>query len=225
MAARSYVLADDVDLFAANPGSAHLAQSGYCLMRIAPLLARELALAPIALLRSYLHCLSWFELNCGCCDALYASPGPVCSDGGAIVIGHIAITSVITCPLSCTTTRPTGSPFTTGPSIIGGTSYTTCTVATSAFGKPIYVPAESVGPITDDGRIQLTLSGEQVAALGEYLEPATSEIIEADNKSGFGSNLRADVRKVEGKAIHPVERERSFPFLRRLFFWIKRERG
>lgn len=98
-------------------------------------------------------------------------------------------------------------------------------VATSALGKPIYVPAESVGPITDDGRIELTLSAEQVAALGEYLEPATSEIIEADNKSSFGSKIAADFREVEGKAIHPVERQRSFPFFRRLVFWFKRKRG
>ncbi len=98
-------------------------------------------------------------------------------------------------------------------------------VATSALGKPIYVPAENVGPITDDGRIELTLSGEQVAALGEYLEPATSEVIEGDNKSSFGSTLAADVREIEGKAIRPVERERSLPFFRRLFFWFKRERG
>jgi hypothetical protein len=98
-------------------------------------------------------------------------------------------------------------------------------VATSALGKPIYVPAENVGPITDDGRIELTLSGEQVAALGEYVEPATSEVIEGDNKSSVGSRLAADVRGIEGKAIHPVEHERSFSFLRRLFFWLKRERG
>ncbi len=98
-------------------------------------------------------------------------------------------------------------------------------VATSALGKPIYVPAESVGTITDDERIALTLSADQVAALGEYLEPATSEIIEADNKSSFGSRLAADVREIEGKAIHPVEHQRSFSFLRRLFFWFKRERG
>jgi hypothetical protein len=98
-------------------------------------------------------------------------------------------------------------------------------VATSALSKPIYVPAESVGPITDDGRIELTLSAEQVAALGEYVEPATSEVIEGDNKSSFGSTLAADVREIEGKAIHPVEKERSYPFLRRLLFWLKRERG
>jgi hypothetical protein len=98
-------------------------------------------------------------------------------------------------------------------------------VATSALGKPIYVPAESVGPITDDGRIQLTLTAEHVAALGEYIEPATSEVIEADNKSSFGSRLAADAREVEGKAIHPVEHQRSVPFFRRLLFWFRRARG
>ena len=96
-------------------------------------------------------------------------------------------------------------------------------VATSRLGKPIYVPAESVGQISDDERIELTLSGEQVAALGEYLEPATSEIIEGDNKPG--SKIGAELRELEGKAIHPVERQRSFPFFRRLVFWLKRKRG
>jgi hypothetical protein len=43
------------NLFAANPCPAHLAQSRFGLMRIAPLFARQLALAPIALLGSYLH--------------------------------------------------------------------------------------------------------------------------------------------------------------------------
>src|SRR4051794_1189248 len=55
-------------------------------------------------------------------------------------------------------------------------------IARSALGKPVYVPAENVRAITDDERIELTLSAEQVDGLGEYLEPATSEVIEADNK-------------------------------------------
>jgi hypothetical protein len=96
-------------------------------------------------------------------------------------------------------------------------------VARSALAKPTYVPAESVGPITD-GRIALTLTTEQVDALGEYVEPATSEIIEPDDHRGIGEQLGADIREVEGKAIHPVERQRSFPFLRRLFFLFRRAR-
>lgn len=95
-------------------------------------------------------------------------------------------------------------------------------VATSALGKPIYVPAESVGTITDDERIELTLSADEVAALGEYLEPATSEVIEGDNKPG--SKIGAEIRELEGKAFRPVEQQRSFPFFRRLF-WLKRTRG
>lgn len=98
-------------------------------------------------------------------------------------------------------------------------------VATSAFGKPIYVPAENVGQITDDERVELTLSVNEVANLGEYLEPATSETIEGDNKTGFGSTVAADVREIEGKVIRPVEHQESFPFFRRVFFWFKRKRG
>lgn len=96
-------------------------------------------------------------------------------------------------------------------------------VAKSALGKPIYVPAESVATITDDERIALALSAEQVAALGEYVEPATSEIIEGDNKPG--SAIGAELREIEGEAIHPVEGQRPFTFSRRIFFWLKRKRG
>src|SRR5207248_4282533 len=53
-------------------------------------------------------------------------------------------------------------------------------VARSTFAKPTYVPAESVGAITEE-RIELTLTTEQVDGLGEYLEPASSEIIEPDD--------------------------------------------
>jgi len=43
-------------------------------------------------------------------------------------------------------------------------------IATSTLGKPKYVPAESVGPITE-GRVDLTLTKEQVDALGELRRP------------------------------------------------------
>src|SRR5213595_3326885 len=46
-------------------------------------------------------------------------------------------------------------------------------IATSAFGKPRYVPAEQVGEITE-GTVRLNLTRDQVDRLDEYLEPATS---------------------------------------------------
>ena len=46
-------------------------------------------------------------------------------------------------------------------------------ISTSLLGKPRYVPSEQVGEITE-GRVQLTLSKNQVDGLGEYEEPATS---------------------------------------------------
>src|SRR5207253_448651 len=45
-------------------------------------------------------------------------------------------------------------------------------IATSALGKPRYVPAEQVAEITE-GTVRLSLTAEQAAQLGEYREPAT----------------------------------------------------
>jgi hypothetical protein len=95
-------------------------------------------------------------------------------------------------------------------------------IARSTFAKPAYVPAESVGPITE-GRIELTLTTEQVDALGEYLEPASSEIIEPDDHRGFGEQLGADVRKVEGKMFARTEKhEHSMNIWRRIAFALRR---
>jgi Uncharacterized protein conserved in bacteria (DUF2171) len=52
-------------------------------------------------------------------------------------------------------------------------------VSTRLLGRPRYVPSEQVGSITE-GRIQLTLSKEQVERLGEYEEPPTSAEILPD---------------------------------------------
>jgi hypothetical protein len=46
-------------------------------------------------------------------------------------------------------------------------------ISTSLLGKPRYVPSEQVGEITE-GRVQLTLSKQQVDGLREYEEPPTS---------------------------------------------------
>jgi hypothetical protein len=95
-------------------------------------------------------------------------------------------------------------------------------IATSAFGKPRYVPSEQVGEITD-GFVHLTLTREQVEQLGEYLEPATSEIIEPDSKGGMGEAVGAELREIEGKAFAPVERhEHSMNIWRRIAFFLRR---
>ena len=97
-------------------------------------------------------------------------------------------------------------------------------VARSALAKPTYVPGESVGPITE-GRIELTLTTAEVDALGEYLEPATSAEIEPDDHRGIGEALGADVRKLEGKTIHPLERQKSVGLVRRIAFFFRRMRS
>ena len=95
-------------------------------------------------------------------------------------------------------------------------------VATSALGRPKYVPAESVTTITE-GRVDLSLTREEVEASGEFLEPATSAEIEPDSKGGLGETLGADVRELEAKAFAPTQgHEHPMNAWRRLAFFLRR---
>ena len=92
-------------------------------------------------------------------------------------------------------------------------------IATTAFGKPRYVPAEQVGQITD-GVVHLTLTPAEVAQLGEYLEPATSAEIEPDSKGGVGETLAAEARELEGDVLAPIQRhEHPMNVWRRIAFF------
>jgi hypothetical protein len=95
-------------------------------------------------------------------------------------------------------------------------------IATSAFGKPRYVPAEQVTQIFE-GEVHLSLSHEQAQALGEYLEPATTAEIEPDSKGGMGASIGAEAREVEAKAFAPIEKhEHSMNIYRRIAFFFRR---
>jgi hypothetical protein len=95
-------------------------------------------------------------------------------------------------------------------------------VATSALGKPRYVPAEQVAGITE-GTVRLSLSPEQVERLGEYLEPATSAQIEPDSKGGLGETIASDARELEGRAFAPTQtHEHSMNVWRRVAFFFRR---
>jgi uncharacterized protein YrrD len=59
----------------------------------------------------------------------------------------------------------------TGSDIFNG-----LTIAHSLFARGQYVPAEQVGEITE-GRVQLTLTKDEVERLPEYSEPPPSEEI------------------------------------------------
>jgi len=97
-------------------------------------------------------------------------------------------------------------------------------VATSALGRPKYIPAERVTSITE-GRVDLSVARDQVEAADEFLEPATTAQIEPDSRGGVGEQLGADVRELEGKAVAPIQRHehrmniwgRTALFFRRLF--------
>ncbi len=95
-------------------------------------------------------------------------------------------------------------------------------IATSAFGKPRYVPSEQVGHIVE-GEVHLTLTHAQVDALGEYLEPATTAEIEPDSKGGVVAGVESEIRELEGKAFAPIEkREHSMNVYRRIGFFFRR---
>ena len=95
-------------------------------------------------------------------------------------------------------------------------------IATSALGKPRYVPAEQIGEITE-GTVRLKLTREQVDKLGEYLEPATSAEIEPDSKGGFGKSVAAEARELEGKVFAPTQKhEHSMNIWRRIAFFFRR---
>jgi len=95
-------------------------------------------------------------------------------------------------------------------------------IATSALGKPRYVPSEQVAEITE-GSVRLSLTTEQVEALGEYLEPATSAVIEPDSRGGIGESLSSAVRELEGRAFAPTQRhEHSMNIWRRIAFFFRR---
>src|SRR5437764_14987241 len=95
-------------------------------------------------------------------------------------------------------------------------------IATSAFGKPRYVPAEQVAEITE-GTVRLKLTKEQVDQLGEYLEPATSAEIEGDNRAGLGASVGAEARELDGQVCAPTQtHEHSMNLWRRIAFFFRR---
>jgi hypothetical protein len=95
-------------------------------------------------------------------------------------------------------------------------------IATSAFGKPRYVPAERVDEIAE-GVVRLNLTPDQVEQLDEYLEPATSAEIDADSKGGLAESVGAEARELEGKVFAPTQKqEHSMNIWRRIAFFFRR---
>ena len=96
-------------------------------------------------------------------------------------------------------------------------------VSATALGRPIYVPAEVVGTITD-GVVHLSISHDEAAQLGEFREPAVQERISPDDRRGLGEQIAADVRGVESW-MKPPGREHSVGLWQRIKFALRRLRG
>jgi hypothetical protein len=67
-------------------------------------------------------------------------------------------------------------------------SFNGLSISMSLLGKPLYVPSEQVGTITE-GRVHLKLTKDQIEHLGEFKEPATTAEILPE---GAGALRRAE---------------------------------
>jgi Uncharacterized protein conserved in bacteria (DUF2171) len=87
-------------------------------------------------------------------------------------------------------------------------------VSTTLLGRPRYVPSEQVGSITE-GRIDLTISKEQVDRLREYEEPPTSAEILPDEAGAL--------RRAEASVEAPIHsHEERLNLLTRLQHALRR---
>jgi hypothetical protein len=89
-------------------------------------------------------------------------------------------------------------------------------IATSLLGHPRYVPAEQVQTIVE-GSVQLAITKDQIAHLGEFDEPATTAEI-LPEKAGFFTRAEGAVEAPIQTHEHPMNIWRRGWFaLRRLF--------
>ena len=87
-------------------------------------------------------------------------------------------------------------------------------IATSLLGQPRYVPAEQVQTIVE-GSVQLAITKDQIAHLGEFDEPATTAEI-LPEKAGFFTRAEAAVEA-------PIQtHEHSMNIWRRGWFALRR---
>ena len=90
-------------------------------------------------------------------------------------------------------------------------------ISTSLLGRPKYVPSEQVATITE-GRVELTLTREQVEHLGEFEEPPTTAEILPDDAGAL--------RRTEAAVAAPIQsHEERLNFFTRLRHALRRLLG
>ena len=98
-------------------------------------------------------------------------------------------------------------------------------VATSALGRPRYVPAEQVAEVRE-GTVTLSLGPDQVAALEEYLLPPTSLEVEPGGGGGLLAGAEAEARELAGGLVQPVRSGATrLGLLDRIRFLVLRRRS
>ena len=90
-------------------------------------------------------------------------------------------------------------------------------ISTSLLGRPKYVPSEQVSAITE-GRVELSISKEQVERLGEFEEPPTTAEILPDDAGAL--------RRTEASVAAPIHsHEERLNFVTRLRHALRRLLG
>ena len=80
--------------------------------------------------------------------------------------------------------------------------------------KPLYVPAEQVGLITQ-GRVHLRLTGAEVARLGEY-----ESIARKLRAAGIGVEVYPDAKKVGQQLAYAEKRGFKWALIAGLAYWL-----
>jgi hypothetical protein len=98
-------------------------------------------------------------------------------------------------------------------------------IATTALGRPRFVPAEKVAEISE-GIVRLSLRPDEVSALDEYRLPPTSLEIEPDSGRGALSAAKGEMREIVGGLVQPVRpTAERVGLLDRLRFFVLRRRS
>ncbi len=84
-------------------------------------------------------------------------------------------------------------------------------ISSSALAHPRYVPAESVGTITE-GQVQLLLNAAAIEGLATYDEPAESAHIEPEKAS--------HLQRAETSVVHPKEQAHPTSLVHRVLEWF-----
>ena len=91
----------------------------------------------------------------------------------------------------------------------------------------IEISPDAIDPDDPEALADLVLAGvnEALRSARVSVEAKAQQMLGDMGLGGLGETIGADVREVEGKAIHPVEQQKPVGLVRRLYLFFRRKRG